>query len=168
MDIRQETSRPYQPQQEPKEKLFVTFNRIPRYHRLVLASKLIQSNLLSLGHCSFDLENMNDLVKNRHYINVRSLPDQVIQTLDILHENHSLFPMKLNRTPERDNPIDFTLDDIYYHTSSYFSIVTETVFFQKNNSGFNFFADAHDIVFISEKIYKPIVYKHPFVWFAYP
>jgi hypothetical protein len=46
-------------------------------------------------------------------------------------------------------PQNFGLEP--YYTTSYFSVISETYFFNSNPT------------FITEKIYKPIAYKHPFI-----
>ena len=85
----------------------------------------------------------------------------MVQTLTI-HENE--FPLVLNITKDRTNPIDLSVEDIVYHTDSYFSIVTETYFYHdyKKYDGMCW-ASYEDTLFISEKTYKAIAFKHPFI-----
>ena len=81
-------------------------------------------------------------------------------------------PLTINRTVERDNPVQICLDDLQYHERSRFSIVNETLFYSGQ------FRAEHDCYphnlqtmpgnFISEKLYKPLAYCHPFVLFSRP
>ena len=70
----------------------------------------------------------------------------------------------LNKTEERWNPADLHRDDISHFDTSYFSIVNETLFY-KDTYRYNHLVDIQptNSVFLSEKIYKPLCLKHPFV-----
>jgi hypothetical protein len=54
------------------------------------------------------------------------------------------------------------LDDIQYTNESYFSIVTETVFYHEETNRPGKDSSLNGIRF-GEKIYKPMAYKHPFI-----
>jgi len=69
-------------------------------------------------------------------------------------------PCVLNRTTERDNPVEIVDDDVKYFRDSYFSIVNETVFYPHETF---VLADLFKSTFMSEKTWKPIMAKHPFV-----
>jgi hypothetical protein len=70
-------------------------------------------------------------------------------------------------TLERNNPVDVRLDDLLYFDNSYFSVVTETLFYnldnRKPNELYMNVIDTYPGVFFSEKIYKCLALKHPFV-----
>ena len=71
---------------------------------------------------------------------------------------------QLNKTVERWNPADLQRDDMMHFDTSYFSIVNETLFY-KDTYRYKNIIDIQptNSVFLSEKIYKPLCMKHPFV-----
>ena len=146
-----------------KPKKFVCFNKIHRLHRAMLLSKMYENNLVDKGFYSFQGSSDDWLSFYTSRNDIRENPDieQMIQTL-IAHEDE--FPLVLNITKDRTNPIDLTIEDIKYHADSYFSIVTETYFYHdyKKYHGMCW-AYYEDTLFISEKTYKAIAFKHPFI-----
>jgi hypothetical protein len=146
-----------------KPKKFVCFNKIQRLHRVMLLSKMYENNLVDKGFYSFQgsSDDWLSFYTSRH--DMRQNPDieKMIQTL-IAHKDE--FPLVLNITKDRNNPIDLTIEDIKYHADSYFSIVTETYFYHdyKKYHGMCW-AYYEDTLFISEKTYKAIAFKHPFI-----
>jgi len=139
-----------------KDKKFLSFNRVPREHRLKLVDCLIEHKLIDSGYCSFDPP--NDLMDG--------LPDR----FENIKANRAMFPLKLNITPDRSNPADLRPDDIKYFSNSYFSIVTETGFYNVLTTSdlvLNY-GSIHTNIFMTEKIFKPLVTKHPFVLFCFP
>ena len=65
-----------------------------------------------------------------------------------------------NINPEVDNPAANEWGNVEKYYSSYLYIVTETFFENK--------AQGQDTLFLSEKIFKPIIFFQPFVAFARP
>lgn len=146
--------------EEPKEKLFLSFNRVPRWHRVELIASLINNNLLDKGYCSFDLMDL--------WNNIRPDNPGVTEKLyNTINDNMTCFPLVLNRNNNRDNPIDINMEDAKYHENSYFSIVTETVFYSPEVE-IPDYKHHYSSVFFSEKIFKPIVFKHPFILLGQP
>jgi hypothetical protein len=142
-----------------KLKKFLFFSRVPRLHRVALMSQLLKFGLVDHGYCSFymedfEVDDFKDQFKQNHV--------EIAEDLQILDQYKHLFPMVLNRTPERDNPVDVTDDDLEYFSTSYFSIVAETVFYQNQPEL------ALPGVFFSEKIFKPLLCKHPFILLGAP
>lgn len=140
----------------PKEKLFVCFNRVHRTHRIQLLAEAIRNNWLEKSYYSFEggyknwynqLKNITDIDKNT----ILSIKDQ--------------YPLRLNITEQRHNPTNITTDDIKYHSNSYFSIVTETIMKSYEPKDGN--REYMDTLFLTEKIYKPIAFKHPFIVFSW-
>jgi len=134
-----------------KSKLFLCFNRVARPHRILLLSKMLKNKLLDRCYYSF-LEIPDDY---RIAYSIRNQED----TDSFLKENIN-FPLLLNRSPET-NPVDIYADDLIYFQDSYLSIVTETMFFgatePRNES------TMIESIFFTEKIFKPIIVKHPFI-----
>lgn len=141
---------------EKKEKLFLCFNRVARNHRLILLSRIVKNNLLDKCFYSF-----------MEHINSEQMSQIIIpeESQLIFKKNRIKLPIHLNRTAET-NPVDVYSDDAKYYENSYFSLVTETLFFNS--------LDERNLVtkinskFISEKIFKPLAAKHPFILVGQP
>lgn len=152
---------PYTPQH--RDKKFLCFNRVPRPHRQMIAAKLKMHNMLDQGYFSFYPDFPIEAMK-ADFFNFFMWDET-----DLTHKEHNEAyaqfldqdaPCKLNRTQDRDNPVDVADDDVEYFSNSYFSIVNETMFYDKDSFNLteNFVA-----TFLSEKAWKPIMMKHPFV-----
>lgn len=93
-------------------------------------------------------------------------------TFDAFKSIQGHLPFQLNRTVERDNPVQITEEDVVYHETSRFSIVNETVFYRGHYRPTDQYypnnLNTLPGVFISEKIYKPLAYCHPFILFSRP
>lgn len=144
---------------EPKEKLFVCFNKLHRKHRVQLLAEAIRNNWLDKSYYSFEgayeywfLDRHRLPISNEDYETIMSLKDH--------------YPLRLNITSDRHNPVDLRNEDIMYHENSYFSIVTETIMGPYDPT--DGLLDYMNTLFLSEKIYKPLAFKHPFITFAWP
>lgn len=143
----------------PRDKLFVCFNKVHRGHRIELFSKLVERNLLDKGYYSFEgaTPNWIDEIDWRWF-------DESVKN-NVLSNKH-LFPFRLNISEDRKNPINITDDDVKYFSNSYISIVTETIYYtQSNHKAFLIYLTYK---FFSEKVFKTIVLKHPFILVAWP
>ena len=78
---------------------------------------------------------------------------------NVFRKYAKVFPLVLNMDDERYNPIDVREGDFIYHEDSYFSLITETLFFKDR-------FDAGNSVLISEKTFRAVIHKHPFVLVA--
>jgi hypothetical protein len=142
-----------------RPKKFLCFNRVERTHRIVLVGNLILDNLLDTGYCSFygnqfDSKWMKPLIRR---------PEISEELRYVLYKNKHLFPMHLNADEvDRRNPIGINLADAELFENSYYSIVTETYFF-KDTSKDNLSAGTIPAMFFTEKTYKPIAMRHPFI-----
>ena len=115
------------------EKLFVSYNRNPRYHRLYLLSELLKRDLLdkglvSLGRTGFDIE----VNKNVH---------------DKINDLYELTPLTINQDISINLATNVEADD---YTKTFVSLVSESL-------------SDDTILFLSEKIWKPIYMGHPFI-----
>lgn len=146
---------------KPKEKLFVCFNKLHRKHRLKLLAEAIRSNWLDKSFYSFEGAfpgwlnfngSVNLPVNEDDLSTIKSIEDKL--------------PLRLNIRENRENPVDVREEDLYYHQESYFSVITETVFepYQPGEQLMSYM----DTLFLSEKIYKPFAFKHPFIALAWP
>lgn len=151
----------------PKEKSFLSFNRILRPHRLALLSLLLEKDLVKNAYYSFfpraSHEGKDPLNWNLHLLKEKLSPAVFKRVLIQFQRNEKTFPLKLNIDPSLNkNYIDD--DDINLFETSYFSLVTETYFFTSNHR----ISIDEETVFFSEKIYKPIRMKHPFILVSRP
>jgi len=142
-----------------KNKKFLCFNKVARPHRILLATEIFRRGLLDKSYFSFegngDNQWLNDLCSSKVW--------SPIVRQEFLNRYHE-FPIRLNITENRHNPVDFIEDDIKYHTDSYFSLITETIFHKSNSKYQNPMLEyLDDAVFISEKTYRAILFKHPFI-----
>lgn len=141
-----------------KDKKFLCFNKVNRMHRIILIEKLLKLNLVKDAFYSSYLdEDVFNLLKG----------DDKSDWTNIL-KNIDKFPMVLNRTKERDNPVDVIPDDLQYFNNSYFSVVTETIFYGNINRkpGIYYHTPEFYGIFPTEKIYKCLALNHPFVVLA--
>lgn len=154
-----------EPKSIPSDKIFLNFNRRWRLHRPLIIALLMSNNLLTKGHISFGACEKNDTwesvypslleivsadieftsVLERHKTDLFSLPNMYLDT-------DTLKPDRLKL--QYDDIVPEATDILYKETA--FSLVSETLFF--NNIG----------RFLSEKIYKPIAYHHPFILVGQP
>lgn len=142
---------------KPKEKLFVCFNKVHRHHRIELLAQAISNGWLDKSFYSFEgawpLWYTDPNISQRSRMLIQQIKDKL--------------PLRLNITDQRPNPVNLETDDLIYHQESYFSIVTETIFYKPNVHCMSLLK-YEDTLFLSEKIYKPFAFKHPFIVFAYP
>jgi hypothetical protein len=146
----------------PKDKLFVAFNKVHRRHRIKLLAEAIRNKWLDKSYFSFEGDRPDWYVPGPGKIWTSTEED-----LNAIFSIKDKLPLRLNITQDRTNPVDLREDDIQYHENSYFSIVTETIFdkYDPVKSPALMYMDA---LFLSEKIYKPFAFKHPFIVFGWP
>jgi hypothetical protein len=138
-----------------KEKLFLCFNKVNREHRMWLLDRMLGENLVEKGYYSFEGEaGWLDTIPNNKFANIR--------------KNRDIFPLRLNITEHRTNPVDIIQDDIHYHKNSYFSIVTETIYFDNKYPAYWHKANVEDSIFFTEKTYRCFALKHPFILLGRP
>ena len=143
-------------------KKYLNLNRRWRRHRPIIVALLELQDLLPLGHVSFcknvDDENWDVIygflghilnsgeenlytVMTQNRARIENIPDMFLDTTQ-LHVNQV--------------QVDNNLDNFYL--DSYFSIVNET----------NYFIDLGEGIFLSEKVFKPILKNHPFIIVSRP
>lgn len=145
----------------PKEKLFVCFNKLHRKHRMELLAESIRNGWLDKSYYSFEG------ARPDWYVNRIDLPLAVDEEDEkTILSIKDRYPLRLNITQDRNNPVDIRVDDLEYHQNSYFSIITETIMGPKDPR--DYLLGYMPVLFLSEKIYKPIALKHPFIVFAWP
>ena len=114
--------------------LYLSYARNPRDQRIALCTKLLKKDLIKKGRVSLG---KFKYAKNLNYIDT---PENIKKLSEIT-------PIEIDRTLQYNLAADLTLQD-YEHT--FISIVNETL-------------TTKDTLFLSEKIFKPILVGHPFV-----
>jgi hypothetical protein len=147
-----------------KPKKFLCFNKLEREQRLRLTERMLEQNYVDLGYYSFESSEKD----NFHIIADRLDPMQ----FPYIKANRHKFPLRLNITEDRENPVNIIPDDLEYFKNSYFSIVNETLFYGVKSSSTRIIHHQlnaeYSSVFISEKTFKCLALKHPFVVFGRP
>lgn len=147
-----------------KPKKFLCFNKLEREQRLALIERMFEKNYVDMGYYSFESsysENFSEFaqtLREDHYPNIQK------------HQHR--FPLRLNITETRTNPVNVISEDMQYFENSYFSIVNETLFYGFDSSHERVLHHQlnaeYSSVFISEKTFKCLAVKHPFVIFGRP
>lgn len=155
-------------QSKEYDKKYLNFNRRWRPHRPLLTALLKICDLLKHGHVS--LAPSDD---NRDW---RSQMDHIIQICRDLDNEHLAHILMKNRKDIENMPplyldkpdltINQALTEITpeikkLYEDTYFSVVSETIYF----TGYR---DWEDSAFLSEKTFKAILFKHPFILVATP
>jgi hypothetical protein len=135
-------------------KKFISFNRLTggaRSYRSLFVAELIKHNLLEHGHISYSLEcpqygkfdqNLRNVAHEYQLSN--SYVDECVFALQSLKE-----PLNIDYTGVISNNSQ-TLNALPFMIESFLHVVTETCFWE-------------DKTHLTEKIFKPIVAKQPFV-----
>jgi len=142
-----------------KEKKFLCFNKIDRPNRVILLAKLLKKNLVKDSFYSFE-------GSDKSWIDRTSWDYYGDEIKKEIFKNRNLFPLRLNISDERPNPVDIIEGDLLFHNESYFSIVTESIYFKKPFPIGSLVYESYK--FITEKTYRPILLKHPFLLVSWP
>lgn len=131
-------------------KLFSCLNRRTRSHRSAIVAMLNFYGLLDNSETSFNLEedrieNPLDYFENKH----PAFSKKYFVKLS------KAFPLVLDSSDFEVNWATNILRETYLNT--YFSLITET-----------FFQEEIESVFLSEKIFKPVLARHPFIVVGQP
>lgn len=149
------------------DKKFFSLNGLYRPHRASVIFILESLNLLNKGFVSFNTKNNFTIPEFEGYVN--NIIDSYIEYNEIyklLQENKdrllNLTRINLDNIEKKFSTAEPDSTHNIYYENSYFSLVTETSFptkpFFKTYTGYT---DTGRI--LSEKIFKPILNKHPFI-----
>lgn len=133
-------------------KLFSSFNHIiteKRSYRLYFIAKLAKENLLPYGHVS--CPNLSQSLVKSEIVNKNSWLDKLSKKTIYNNLLPIAYPMILDQVNYNKSSANISS---YLH-DSYWNIVTETVFYDKK-------------LHLTEKIFKPIASKRPFILIAAP
>lgn len=146
---------------KPYPKRYLNFNRRWRLHRPTLVSLLIAKNLLDKGYislgrsdCGTRWTSVFGWIEGRlgQDPELKSLlesnKERIINTPDLYLDNNDLMT----------NKADLTVDTDSLYAETLVSICSETNFFPEFETG----------RFLSEKTWKPMAYRHPFIVVTVP
>jgi len=153
----------YRPKQKPKlidkqfNKAYLNFNRRWRLQRPTLVALLYANNLLDRGHVS--LAPIEGHTWENIWWQLIHYHNDEVKTIFAQHKDQicNLPPLFLDTTELYNNQATYDDTTEYLYNDSYFSIVTETNYYD-NTPG----------RFLSEKVFKPIIMKHPFILVSNP
>lgn len=140
-------------------KVFISLNRLvtkDRSYRLQLVGEMLARNIRNKGIVSLDLEDRG----LGHWTDEITKPHSKLSLAGkkIVYDNIKPLPGSLiadKPNPTGDLSAKVNIDDILFMKSAFFHVVSETVFF-------------HPKQHLTEKVFKPIVTKRPFILAAAP
>jgi len=142
-------------------KRYLNFNRRWRMHRPSLVALLVAYGILDQGHVSLGKSDCGtEWPHTFNWIKQRLSSDQYLLDKLTAHEQKilSLPSLYLDTENLRDNRADLETTTDSFYSSSLVSVVSETNFFPEFEVG----------RFLSEKTWKPVAYKHPFIMVSVP
>lgn len=145
---------------EPRKKTFTCLNRVLRQHRIHLLDKMLGKNLVN-ENCYYSF--YDGSIQNGNLDSVARFPKQMIS--NIMEQFDLVKSLRLNFDEKRINPADLPSQDFYLYHDSYFSVIPETIYYNKGNGVFE---TPTESVFFSEKTYKNINMMQPFILAAVP
>ena len=144
-------------------KKFINFNRRWRLHRPLLVMILRDRDLIKHGYVSLGESDLPGGNWERKINELQRYYKDAPQILEIINRNHDIVDMPnlyLDTTDLITNRAEQTDSTNLYYNDSYFSVITETTY--HTSSG-------HDgVPFLSEKVFKAIAMKHPFILVTAP
>lgn len=144
-----------------RAKRFLALNRHPRMHRLLLMALLGLRGLMDKGIVSFVSrpEQVQPPAAQLARDVVRMFPSVSPDDAgSVVNAFYDALPMVIDLPPggkDVNREFDKMADKEFYR-ETYFSVVTETLFFDK------------DTMFITEKVLKPMFFLHPFLYVGSP
>ena len=144
-------------------KKFLNFNRRWRHHRPVTVAFLKMLDLLKHGYVSIDQPNFGSdwekiytwMINNYNYDS---------NTLNLIKQHReeivNMNPMYLDTDDLTTNRAILTNSTDYYYENTLVSLVSETNYYSNNRQGSG--------RFLSEKTFKPIIKRHPFIIITVP
>lgn len=153
-----------------KHKKFLCYNRAVKPHRLFVTSEIISRGLLTESYLSMYANASQDLVPNLN----TTIPWELLETyfksnvVRTLKDHQNYFPIELSLHNINESDPHSIKNDINYFNDSYFSLVTESKCLSDRLIGDVSNELTMDSIFFTEKTYKPIIAKHPFILASTP
>lgn len=144
-------------------KKFINLNRRWRDHRPCLVAAFWQRKLLDKGYISLakadDERNWKNIIP--HLQKLLSGNEYFSNLFDSFkHQLEQLPDLTIDQVDLTKNQPELTSSLDYYYENSYFSVVSETVFFTNEDGDYG--------RFMSEKTFKPMANLHPFIIVTVP
>lgn len=144
----------------PYSKCFINFNRRWRIHRPLFVSLLACKNLLDKGYVSLANVQEGDNNWNSVFNSLLNVVDPEVKQMLIDNKEKivNLDELLVDTSELVNNQYDIMANNstIDYYNQTYFSVVSETLFFEDFGR------------FLTEKTFKPIAFKHPFLLITAP
>lgn len=145
-------------QKKKYPKKFINFNRRWRLHRPLMMTLLHDKKLIDSGFISFGQSDFHNDTWDQKWKELQWYYKDSPEILEILNRNESvktLPSMYLDTEDLITNRAEQTDSTDQYYLDSYFSVINETTYHTK--PGYD------GVVFFSEKIFKAVAMKHPFI-----
>jgi hypothetical protein len=142
-----------------REKTFLCYNNVLRPSRIEFLEHMLKHDLVKDSYYSF-------IGGSRGTTTI----DELLTTLDAklypnIQNNKDILPLVLGD----DWSGDLEISDYTFYENSYFSVITETLYYPHHavpNQNYIGHVPAFIGLFLTEKTYKPIAMKHPFILLA--
>lgn len=147
------------------DKKFLCFNRRWRGNRVALVALLYALDLIKYGHVSLGKADDNRDWHSMYY-RIKNYMSPSVEGYELLEQvEHDLLTNQplfyLDSTDLTVNRAVLNEDTNYLYGDTYFSVVTETLFFEREKPG-------EYGRFLSEKTFKPVAMNHPFIIVSTP
>lgn len=129
--------------------IFLNYNRQPRHQRLIFCCELIKNNLLEKNLVSFNTA--NNLTYDGGLNIIKNYDENLVETYKSFYEKENL---RLFLDTQTEDNLANSLN-IRHYDESFLSVVNETFV-------------CEDMIFFSEKTWKPIFLGHPFILIGNP
>jgi hypothetical protein len=156
------------------DKKFISFNGLWRPHRGAIISMLSAMNLLDKGIVSYNSKTNSGMSSNDSYEFLHRFLSYNAELKELLEssENNIKKLDKIIIDIHEGNYLQFSCSDVFdtdkeLYENTYFSLVTETSIPMKPFS-YRFDVNTDTGRILSEKIFKPIALRHPFIVVSNP
>lgn len=139
-----------------KSKKILSMNGNPRTNRRIALSYLIKNDLLKDSFYSFDSSKLIGHSYDNHPLLEKY--NKIVEDLT----TEDMEPMCLSKKHDDRSDDRIKKEDVYYFDNSYFSLVQETFYDNTLDDSTGDIA-FYECIMISEKTYRPIYFKHPFI-----
>lgn len=143
---------------ESIEKLFLTYNKHTKHYRIYLMYNLVKNNLIDNSIYSFHKPESDEYINHFECVNKllvnKSRNEILLEEVDELYKTHSK-KIEANNWESLNFDYHGQIVEIEDYKKTFLSLVSES------NVGSN-------TIYFSEKTFKPIVTKHPFILLSSP
>jgi hypothetical protein len=149
-----------------KQKPFLCFNGMLRAHRVIFIGELFARNLHPYTFLSaYDVNFMDQVRDTKWVVDQKIYSDRFYKLFYELETRKEMFPCELSQPEGQTCTHDYSLQDHNLYNRSYISVVTETDYFQMYHGHRTI---SMNCTFGTEKTYKPIKARHPFIIVSRP